>query len=84
VRDRLGAVRAARDLANVPSGWSDDLLVLLGLAPVPDARVGDAVERVGRGVLVLLREQGSRVADAQPDLTRYLHDGTLERHLGLG
>jgi hypothetical protein len=51
---------------------------------VPDARVSDAVERVGRGVLVLLREQGSRVADAQPDLTRYLHDGTLERHLGLG
>ena len=40
-----------------------------------------SVERVAFGVLGLLRERGSRVGDAQPELTRYLHDGTLERRL---
>jgi hypothetical protein len=40
--------------------------------------------RVAGGVLRLLRESGSRIGDGQPELTRYLHGGTLERHLGLG
>jgi len=80
VRSRVEAVRAASAFAVAPDGWADDLPVLLGLAPADDARVRDAVERVGRGVLRLLREHGAEVE--QPELTRYLHDGTLERHLG--
>ena len=82
VDSRAGAVRAACSFSLAPDGWRDDLQVLLGLTVAPDARVREAVERVARGVLRLLRESGSRVGDGQPELTRYLHDGTLERHLG--
>lgn len=83
VDSRAGAVRAACAFSVAPDGWRDDLPVLLGLTAVPDDRVRHALERVARGVLRLLRESGSRVGDAQPELTQYLHDGTLERHLGL-
>jgi hypothetical protein len=79
VRTRLEALEAALALRVAPEDWRDDLPALLGLAPAQDIR--PAVERIAFGVLRLLREAGSRVADAQPDLTRYLHDGTLERHL---
>jgi len=82
VRNRFEAVRVARDFGDSPEGWAEDLLVLLGLSPSSDDGVRVAVERVGRGVLVLLRERGSRIGEAQPEVNRYLHDGTLERHLG--
>jgi phosphoribosyl-AMP cyclohydrolase len=81
VRTRREAVEAALALRVAPEGWRNDLPVLLGLAPAADESVRAAVERVGFGVLRLLREAGSRVGDAQPELSRYLHDGTLERHL---
>jgi hypothetical protein len=81
VRSRIEAVVAARAFRLGPDGWPDDLPVLLGLAESTDAGVVDAVRRVAFGTLALLRERGSRVGDAQPDLARYLHDGTLERHL---
>ena len=84
VRTRLEAVEAARALRTVPEGWSDDLPALLGLLETGDDAVAAAARRVAAGVLRLLREAGSRVGDRQPELTRYLHDGTLERHLGLG
>jgi hypothetical protein len=82
VRNRVGAVRAALGYRTAPEGWSDDLPVLLGFAPADDDAVRRAVERTARGLLALLRERRSTVGDAQPELTRYLHDGTLERHLG--
>jgi len=82
VRNRVEAVRAALGLATVPDGWADDLAVLLALVPVDDARVRTAAGRVAGGVLALLRERAPRV-DPQPELARYLADGTLERHLGL-
>jgi hypothetical protein len=81
VRTRLEALEAALGLRVVPEGWRDDLPALLGLRAAVDMEVYDALERVAFGVLRLLREAGSRVGDAQPELTRYLHDGTLERHL---
>jgi hypothetical protein len=84
VRDPLDAVRAALGYATAPAGWSDDLAVLLGVVQADDGRVRAAVDRLARGTLALLRERRSTVGDGQPDLTRYLHDGTLERHLGLG
>jgi hypothetical protein len=81
---RREAVEAAAALRVVPRGWQDDLAALLGLAAAGDEALALAVRRVGAGVLRLLREAGSRVGDRQPELTMYLHDGTLERHLGLG
>jgi phosphoribosyl-AMP cyclohydrolase len=80
VRDRFDAVRAATTLAIAPAGFGEDVLRLLGLDPAPDDRVRGAVERVGRGLLSLLRERN--VVFEQPELTTYLADGTLERHLG--
>ena len=82
VRNRFEAVRVARDFAVAPEGWAEDLLVLLGLSPAGDKHVRLAVERLGRGTLALLREQGSRIGEAQPEVNGYLHDRTLERHLG--
>lgn len=82
VRDRASAVRAALGYATAPQGWRDDLAVLLGLEPAADDAVRAAVRRLATGTLALLREGGSRVGADQPDLNRYLHDGTLERHLG--
>ena len=82
VRNRVEAVRAALDLAVAPDGWADDLAALLAVAPADDARVRAAAERLARGVLALLRERAPDV-DPQPEIGRYLADGTLERHLGL-
>jgi hypothetical protein len=82
VHSHVSAMRAALGYATAPEGWRDDLAMAWGLTPVPDEDLRAAVERLARGTLALLREKGSRVGDEQPDLTRYLHDGTLERHLG--
>ena len=82
VRNRVEAVRAAIELAVSPDGWADDLATLLALATADDARVREAAERLARGLLALLRERAPGV-DPQPELGRYLIDGTLERHLGL-
>ena len=74
-------MQAALELEPAPEGWADDLAALLALAPADDARVREAVERLARGVLALLRERAPGV-DPQPDIGGYLADGTLERHLG--
>jgi hypothetical protein len=79
VSTREEAARAALALSVAPDGWADDLAALLGLAAADDGRVLAAVRGVGAGVLRLLRERG---VEAQPELATYLHDGTLERHLG--
>jgi hypothetical protein len=82
VAERRDVIPAAVGFPVAPPGWSDDLLVLLGLVPAGDDDVRIAVERMARGVLRLLRESRSTVGDRQPELTGYLMDGTLERHLG--
>jgi hypothetical protein len=82
VADRVEAMEAALGYRTAPAGWRDDLAMAWGLTPVSDDEVRAAVERLARGTLALLRERGSHVGDDTPELTRYLHDGTLERHLG--
>jgi hypothetical protein len=82
VASRLAAVRTALAYTEAPDGWHDDLLALLGLTTVDDDRVRLAATRVGRGTLALLRDRSSTAGSWQPDLNRYLLDGTLERHLG--
>jgi hypothetical protein len=83
VHSRVGAARAALGYRTAPEGWRDDLAMAWGLTPGSDEELRRAVERLASGTLALLRERRSTVGDAQPELTRYLHDGTLERHLGL-
>jgi hypothetical protein len=66
VQNRFEAVRVARDFGVAPEGWSEDLLVLLGLSPAGDERVRLAVERVGKGVLALLRSVARESARPNP------------------
>lgn len=83
VHTRVEAVRAAAGFVTAPPGWADDLLAVLGLVPAGDEEIRTAVGRIAGGVLRILREAKSSVGDRQPELSRYLHDGTLERHLGV-
>jgi hypothetical protein len=53
----------------------------VGVVPAGDADVEEAVLRLGREVLAFLRERKPDV-DPRPDISQYLADGTLERHLG--
>jgi hypothetical protein len=66
----------------VPADYASNLLVCLGLTPASAAEVKAALGRLGSKLLAFLREHAPDVDD-QPELARYLADGTLERHLGL-
>jgi hypothetical protein len=81
VHDRREALEAAFSLEDVPAHYRTDLPVVLGLAEAGDAAVVESALRLGREVLSFLRERRPDV-DPQPDIARYLADGTLERHLG--
>jgi predicted nucleotidyltransferase len=81
VHDRRGAIDAALSLEVAPEHYRADLTVALGLEPRDDHEVGQAALRLGRELLAFLRERKPDV-DPQPDIARYLADGTLERHLG--
>lgn len=81
VRDRRDALDAALSLAVAPETYAADLATGLGLTSASGAEVKAAVARLGSGLLAFLREQAPNV-DQQPELARYLADGTLERHLG--
>ena len=82
VHSRTDAARAALALAVAPPEWPDAFAAAFGLRAATDDEVRAAVERLARGVLALLRARAPDV-DPQPELARYLADGTLERHLGL-
>lgn len=81
VRDRREAVEAALSFARAPDHYRADLAVALGLVEATDDALLEATLRLARELLAFLREHHP-AADPQPDLTRYLADGTLERHLG--
>jgi phosphoribosyl-AMP cyclohydrolase len=81
VRDRIEALDAALALRVAPEHYRDDLTVTLGLVATSDEAVAEAAFRLGRELLAFLRERKPDV-DPQPDIARYLADGTLERHLG--
>jgi len=82
VCDSRDALDAALSLAVAPDNYAADLPVCLGLTSATGAEVKTAVARLGRQLLAFLRERAPDVDD-QPELARYLADGTLERHLGL-
>jgi phosphoribosyl-AMP cyclohydrolase len=75
------ALDAARSLRVAPEHYGEDLSVCVGLTGTNDEDVGRAGERLARELLAFLRERKPDV-DLQPDLARYLADGTLERRLG--
>ena len=81
VHDRREALEAALSVRVAPEHYHADLAVCLGLVPADDEEVRDAALRLGRELLAFLRERTPDVDD-QPDIARYLADGTLERHLG--
>ena len=81
VHDRRDALDAALSLRIVPQHYREDLSVCLGLVPADDDSVGDSALRLARELLTFLRERAPGVDD-QPDIARYLVEGTLDRHLG--
>lgn len=80
VRDRREAIQAAVDLPVVPEHYRVDLPVSLGLTTANDDQVREAAMRLASEVLAFLRERNPDV-DGQPEIARYLTDGTLERQL---
>lgn len=82
VRDRRDALDAALSLTVAPDTYPADLPICLGLASASETEMKAAVTRLGGDLLVFLREHAPDV-DQQPELARYLADGTLERHLEL-
>jgi hypothetical protein len=81
VRDRRDALERALSLPVAPERYRADLTVTLGLVEASDDEVAQAALRLGRELLAFLRVYEPD-ADPQPDIARYLADGTLERHLG--
>jgi Nucleotidyltransferase domain len=80
VRDRREAVEAARGLDVVPEHYREDFEAAFGIVAADDAAVERSALRLGRELLAFLRERRPD-ADPQPDIARYLADGTLEKHL---
>jgi hypothetical protein len=81
VSDRREAVAAALSFEVAPEHYREDLGVALGLVDADAAAAEHAALRLGHELLAFLRERKPDV-DPQPDIARYLADGTLERHLG--
>jgi hypothetical protein len=81
VHDRREALEAALALRVAPEHYRDDMVVCLGLVEADDGAVERAALRLTRELLSFLRVRKPEV-DPQPDIARYLADGTLERHLG--
>lgn len=80
VSSRREAAEAALAFAVVPEHYADDLCACLGLQSTTDEELASSALRLGRELLAFLREHRPDV-DPQPDLVRYLADGTLEGHL---
>ena len=80
VRDRRDALAAALALAAAPPTYPAALLTCLGLVASSDAETSAAARTLSMELLAFLRLRAPGV-DPQPDLARYLADGTLERHL---
>ncbi|HEU0303824.1 MAG TPA: nucleotidyltransferase domain-containing protein [Gaiellaceae bacterium] len=80
VSGRREAVEAALAFAIAPEHWAEDLRACLALVAVDDGTLATCAVRLGRELLAFLRAHKPDV-DPQPDLVRYLTDGTLERQL---
>ena len=80
VTDRRDALEAALSLPEAPPNYRRDVTICLGLAAVPALEVREAITRLALEVFAFLRERAPG-GDSQPDIARYLADGTLEEHV---
>lgn len=80
VTDPGSALAAVLALPVAPPGWQADLPVAMGLTAAALDEVVQTTIRLVRGTLRLARERNPGV-DPQPEIKRYLVDGTLERLL---
>ncbi len=80
--DRRDALDAALSLPIAPANYQRDVTICLGLVQVSATDVRTAIASLGRELLAFLRQREADI-DPQPDIGRYLADGTLEQHLGL-
>lgn len=80
VTDPHSALAAVVALPIAPPGWKIDLPVAMGLTTAPLDEIVRATIRLASGTLRLARERNP-VVDRQPEIERYLIDGTLERLL---
>jgi phosphoribosyl-AMP cyclohydrolase len=80
VTDPRSALAAVLALPVAPPGWQDGLLVAMGLTTAALDELVPATTRLVSGTLRLARERNPGV-DRQPEIKRYLLDGTLERLL---
>ena len=77
VTDPRSALAAVLALPVVPPGWKTDLPVAMGLTTAALEEIVMATIRLVSGTLRLARERNP-VVDRQPEIERYLIDGTLE------
>lgn len=77
VTDPRSALAAVLALPIAPSGWKVDLPVAMGLTTAALDEVVEATIRLVSGTLRLARERNP-IVDRQPEIGRYLIDGTLE------
>jgi hypothetical protein len=80
VTDPRSALTAVLTLPIAPSGWKVDLPVAMGLTTAALDEIVGATTRLVGGTLRLARERNP-IVDRQPEIGRYLIDGTLERLL---
>lgn len=84
VSTRFDALRAALGFPIAPRGYTDDMLVCLDMGPArtPASGVWAAVERLALGITRLAAGHlGELRGQLEPELPRYLADGTLERYI---
>ena len=80
VTDPCSALAAVIALPVAPPGWKIDLPVAMGLTTAALDEIVEATIRLVSGTLRLALERNPKV-DPQPEIERYLIDGTLERLL---
>jgi hypothetical protein len=80
VTDSRSAMLAALELRVAPEHYRDDFRVAVGLEPTEAGAVAAAVLRLATELLAFLRERAPEI-DPQPEIARYLTDGTFERYL---
>ena len=80
VTDPRSALAAVLALPIAPPGWQADLPVAMGLTTAAVGEIAETTIRLVSGTLRLARERNPGV-DRQPEIERYLIDGTLERLL---
>ena len=80
VADPCSALAAVLALPITPAGWKADLPVAMGLTTAAVDEIVGATIRLVSGTLRLARERNPKI-DRQPEIERYLIDGTLERLL---